>query len=57
MTSACSIAQLETAVTWGRVCCQECVSRVEVTSHVLIGTLSFTLEFGFWELVPGWIDD
>lgn len=57
MTNPCSIAQSEAVITRGRVCPQECVSRAVVTSHVLIGTLGFSLEFGFWEPAPAWIDD
>lgn len=57
MTSPCSTAQSEAAVTQGRVCPQERVSRAVVTSHVLVGTLSFSLEFGFWEPEPVQIDD
>lgn len=57
MTSPCSIAQSEAAITRDRVCPQECVSRGVVTSHVLVGTLGFSLEFGFWEPAPVWIDD
>jgi len=56
-TSPCSTAQSEAAVTRGRVCPQECLSRAVVTGHVLVGTLGFSLEFGFWELAPVQIDD